>query len=102
MDSVHAVTEKLNKYGSRNVTTRSLASISHTSLERICQGQSKGLNSVVSLCGFPIENSSYMGVIEQYLALSLSEQPKSAALSGYSFPDFLPPGENCLNGMFSK
>lgn len=43
-----------------------------------------------------------MGVIEQYLALSLSEQAKSAALSGYSFADFLPPGENCMYWMFSK
>lgn len=43
-----------------------------------------------------------MGVIEQYLALNLSELPHSAALSGYSFADFLPTGENWICWMFSK
>lgn len=57
----------------------------------------------MDVCVFvPIENSSCMEVMEQHLALSLSQQPKSAALSGFSLTDFLPPGENSMYWMFLK
>lgn len=94
MDSVNTVVLKLKQINLAAGTLPlrlCLANISHTSLERICHQKSEELNSV-GVCVFvPVENSSYMEVIEQPLALSLSQQPKSAALSGFSLAGFLPP-----------